>query len=39
MQQVTESEELKLSVKNINDVLQCLIEQYTLKIKTALFNL
>ena len=29
MQQVTESEELKMSVKNMIDCLQYLIEQYT----------
>ena len=39
MQQVTGSEELKMSVRNINDLLQHFIEQYTLKIIKTLFDL
>ena len=39
MQQVTGSEELKLYIKHIHDLLQSFIEQYTLKIIKTLFDL
>ena len=39
MQQIHGSEELKMSVRNINDMLQYFIEQYTLKMIKTLFDL
>ena len=39
MKQVTGSEELKMSIININDLLQYFIEQYTLKVIKTLFDL
>ena len=39
MQQVTGSGELKLSLRNINDLLRYFIEQYTLKIINTLYDL